>query len=101
MARIGGPPMRRIRLYRHPDCARCAKISRVHHAFDWLGLVDCTTDPAPGGPLKMGEIEVEDLRTGATCKGVDAVRAVARQIPAYWPLLPLLFIPPIARRIDR
>lgn len=92
--------MKRITLYRHTDCERCRKVSRVHAFFDWLNRVECSTDEAPSGALKMGEIEVRDHRTGATFKGVAAVRQVARQIPAYWPLLPLLHVPPIARKID-
>ena len=46
--------MKRITIYRHKDCARCAKISRVHTFFDWLGRVECSTEEAPSGPLRMG-----------------------------------------------
>jgi hypothetical protein len=92
--------MKRITLYRHPDCVRCGKMARVHAFFDWLNRVDCTTEEAPSGPLRMGEIEVREIATGLTFKGVAAVRKVARQIPAYWPLLPLLYLPPVARKID-
>ncbi|MDB5352850.1 MAG: hypothetical protein JWN86_4097 [Planctomycetota bacterium] len=92
--------MKRITLYRHKDCARCAKIARVHHVFDWLNRVETSTETPPTGPLRMGEIAVHDHRTGTILKGVGAVRKIAMQIPAYWPLLPLLWIPPLARRID-
>ena len=92
--------MKRITLYRHKDCERCRKVSRVHTFFDWFGRVECSTEEAPSGPLKMGEIEVRDHRSGARFKGVEAVRKVARQIPAYWVILPLLYLPPVARRVD-
>jgi hypothetical protein len=92
--------MKRITIYRHPDCARCAKIARFHKAFDWLGRIQNSTARPPSGPLRLGEIAVEDHLSGETSQGVEAVRKVFRQIPAYWPLLPLLYIPPIARRVD-
>ena len=94
--------MRRHTLYRHPNCARCARISRFHQRFDWLGRLECSTATPPDGvPLRMGEILLRDNATGAQCRGVDVVRAIFRNIPAYWPLLPLLYLPPLARRIDR
>ena len=92
--------MKRITLYRHEDCVRCAKMAKMHMRLDWLRRLECSTDEAPSGPLKMGEIEVRDEHTGATFKGIAAVRQVAKQIPAYWPLLPLLHFPPIAKKID-
>lgn len=92
--------MKRITLHRHKDCVLCAKMARMHQFFDWLGRLECTTAEAPSGPLRMGEIEVVDHRSGVAIKGIEAVRTVARQIPAYWPLLPLLYLPPVARKID-
>jgi hypothetical protein len=93
--------MNRITIYHHPDCDRCRRIARAHRAFDWLGRVRTSTDVPPTGPLRLGEIAVEDVRTGETIRGVDAVRTIARNIPAYLPLLPLLRVPPIARWVDR
>ena len=92
--------MKRITLYRHPDCERCRKMGRVHAFFDWLRRVDYSTDTPPTGPLRPGEIVVLDHRTGASLRGIDAIRMVARQIPAYLPLRPLLHVKPIARRMD-
>jgi hypothetical protein len=93
--------MKRITIYHHKDCAKCRKIARVHKALDWLGRVEISTGTPKTGPLQMGEIAVEDARTGETALGVDAVRAIARQVPAYTPLRPLLCIPAIARRVDQ
>ena len=75
-------------------------MAKTHARLDWLRRLECTTQVAPNGPLRMGEIEVRDNRSGATYKGIAAVRKVAWQIPAYWPLLPLLYLPAVARRID-
>lgn len=93
--------MKAIRIYRHPDCARCAKIVRVHHRFDWLDRIEDTTN-APSGrrPMRKGEIVVEDLAGGAMPEGVDAVRAIFRQIPLHLPLRLLLLVPALARRAD-
>lgn len=93
--------MKRITIYRHPDCARCAKIGRFHRAFDWLDRVQLSTATPKIGPLRLGEIAVEDARTGETVKGVDAVRRIFRQVPAYTPFLPFLRIPVVARAVDR
>lgn len=93
--------MKRIRIYRHPECRRCARIARTHHRLDWLDRIEDTTVPPPGrAPVRMGEIVVEDLRSGRLLEGLDALRAIWRQVPAYLPLLPLLAIPPLARRAD-
>jgi hypothetical protein len=92
--------MKRITLYRNPHCERCRKVSKIHAFFDWLNRVDYSTDEAPSGPLRMGEIEVRDHQSGQTFKGIAAVRKVLRQIPAYYPLIPLTYLPPIATKID-
>lgn len=93
--------MKRITIYRHKECAKCARIARLHKAFDWWDRVECSTDTPRTGPLRLGEIAVEDARSGEITKGVDAVRQIARQIPAYLPLLPLLRIPYVARKVDQ
>jgi hypothetical protein len=53
------------------------------------------------GPLRPGEVVVQDLRRGMTLRGAAAFALLCRQIPAYWPLLPLLRIPALRRRIER
>jgi hypothetical protein len=94
--------MKRITLYRHPECARCRRIARVHRFFDWLGHVECSTAQPPGlPPLKPGEIAVEDARTSEMLQGVAAVRRIAREIPAYAALRPFLAIPAVSRAVDR
>jgi hypothetical protein len=93
--------MRRVTLFHNKDCGRCRKIARVHRAMDWFGRVEVRTDDPPTGPLKLGEITVHDHRTGEWFVGVAAVRRLFREIPAYWPLRPLLWLPPVARKVDR
>lgn len=90
-----------ITLYHHKDCVRCARMARVHRFFDWFKRVRISTSEPRTGPLVPGEIAVEVAETGEIVQGVEAVRSVARNIPAYAPLRPLLWVPPIARWIDR
>jgi hypothetical protein len=90
-----------VRLYRHPDCARCAGIARLHRRFDWLHRFEDSTAVSPVGALRMGQIVVQDLRRGVTLRGAEGFTLLCRQIPAYWPMLPLLRIPAVRRYVDR
>lgn len=93
--------MAALLIHRNPQCARCARIVRMHHRLDWFGRIQDTTQPPEDAPApRMGEILVRDLQTGALLDGVDAVRAIARAVPLYLPLRLLLRIPAIARRAD-
>ena len=93
--------MKRITVFHHKDCRRCRRIARVHRFFDWLNRVEISTETPAIGPLVPGQIAVLDHKTGETLQGVDAVRAIYRNIPAYIPFFPLLRVPAIARKIDR
>lgn len=93
--------MAMIRLYRHADCARCARYARLHHRLDWLGRFEDSTGVSPVGPLRMGEVAVQDLRNGETLRGAAGFTLLCRQIPVYWPLLPFLRIPALCHRVER
>ena len=93
--------MNRIRLYRHPRCAKCARVARLHHRLDWLHRFEDSTDPSPLGPMRMGQIVVQDMRSGATLAGAKGFALLCRQIPAYWPMLPMLRIPAVRRYVER
>ncbi len=93
--------MKRILIYRHPHCERCTKFARLHHAVDWFDRMADTTATPPTGPLRMGEIVVENLATHRIYHGAEALALVYRQAVAYWPLLPLLWIPPVRGWLDR
>ncbi len=91
----------RVRIHRHPDCERCARIARMHHRLDWLGRIEDTTrSPEGRAPVRRGEIVVRDLRTGTLHEGLAGGRLIFRHVPAYWPLLVLSFIAPLGRRMD-
>jgi hypothetical protein len=99
--RTGRCPMNRITLFHHPDCGKCRRIARVHQAFDWRNRVAVSTGTPATGPLQPGRIAVLDHSTGVTTRGGHAVRRIVRNIPAYTPLRPLLWLPAVARAIDR
>jgi len=92
--------MRRIRIYRNPDCAKCARYARLHERLDWFGRVENSTAPPPTGPLAMGEVVVEDLATGRILRGAEGLELICRNIPAYAPLRLLLKLPAIRRAAD-
>ena len=67
-------------------------------AGDWFGKVDPSTDTPRTGPLRMGEVVVEDLSNGQIHRGADGIELIARNIPAYLPLRLLLKVPLPARQ---
>ena len=93
--------MKRIVIFHNRQCDKCRRIARTHKFFDWLDRIEvCTAEPSTG-PLQLGEIAVEELRTGEIAKGVEAVRSIARQIPLYFPLRVLAYVPPVAKYLDK
>jgi hypothetical protein len=93
--------MTRIRIYRHPDCPKCARYARVHQALDWLHRVDVSTKMPKTGALELGEVVVEKLEDGRVLTGADAFREICRQIPAYAPFLLLLRLPAVRAFAER
>ena len=94
--------MKTVRVYHNPECAACARYARWHERFDWLDRVETSTrTPSGHPPLRLGEVVVEDLRSHRLLAGADGFERLATQVPAYWPALALLKIPPLRRRVDR
>jgi hypothetical protein len=97
----GTRDLKTIRLYRNPECVRCASLARMHHRFDWLNRFEDTTEIPSTGPLNIGEIAVQNLASGETLKGVECFKLLCTQIPAYWLLLLLFPLPAFRRYIER
>lgn len=94
--------MKAVRVYRNPDCPKCASYARWHERLDWLGRVETSAQTPPGhAPLHRGEVIVGDLRDGRLHEGADGFALLARQVPAYWPILAVLPIPAVRKRVDR
>ena len=94
--------MKTVRVYRNPDCPKCAAYARWHERLDWQNRVETSMATLQGhAPLCLGEVVVEDLRDFTLHEGAEAFVLLARQVPAYWPLLALLPLPSLRRRADR
>ena len=93
--------MRRIRIYRNPDCPKCARYARLHERLDWFGRVEVSTAVPPTGPLAMGEVVVQEIGSGRMAQGAEAAKRIAAEIPLYAPFRLLLKIPALARAADR
>jgi len=93
--------MKSVRVYRNSNCPKCARYAAWHRRLDWLDRVDTSTATPRTGDVAMGEVIVEDLRDNTIHEGADGFATLARQVPAYWLLLPLLRVPAVRRRVDR
>jgi hypothetical protein len=89
-----------IRIYRHKDCMKCERIARLHKKLDWFGKLEISTEAPSCGPLKLGEIVVEDIATKQLLRGTQALREIVLRVPLYLPFLPMLSIPFVARKVD-
>src|SRR3546814_15019884 len=90
-----------VRVHHNPGCARCARYARMHQRLDWLGRVEDSVQSPFERPMRMGEVVVRDLRDGRLHAGADGIALLARQVPAYWAMLPLMAIPAGGLASDR
>ena len=93
--------MKTIRVYRNPYCRRCARYARVGHMLDWRDRLETSTAIPETGPLRPGEIVVEELASGKFHRGAAALDLIVRQIPLYAPVRLLLRVSSFRRYIDR
>lgn len=85
-----GPP---IEVIYDGGCGLCRKSATLIAGLDWLGrlrLVDGAL-----GSESLDAFYAVDGR--ARHRGYDAYRRIARAVPAFWPLLPLSYLPGVAR----
>jgi hypothetical protein len=69
--------------------------------FDWRDRLDVSISTPKTGPLRMGEIVIEDLASGTVSRGADAFALLCRHIPLYAPWRLLLRSASFRRYIDR
>jgi hypothetical protein len=93
--------MQTLRFYIHPECERCRRLSRFHRRFDWLRRIEHTTRTPAGGELKPGQVAAEDIASGEYFHGYRAIQALCRNIPLYRIFLPLFWLKPVQRKLDR
>jgi hypothetical protein len=93
--------MKTIRVYRNPDCRSCAWYARVGTVLDWRARLETSTATLKTGPLRPGEIVVEELASGNFHRGAAALDLIVQQIPLYAPVRLLLRFSSFRRYIDR
>jgi len=84
-------------------CSFCIRSVNVVRQFDSLRRVRFIDMHAPAAKVEFPDLDLERGLTemlvrepnGRWLGGFDAFRDVAKQCPVLWPILPLLFIPPI------
>lgn len=105
-AKLFGEP---IRVLYDGNCGLCRRTMAVLGVMDWLQSL------RPVNALKREAVEAEGLgqlddaalmqdmhaawRDGddwKVAKGYTAYQAIARRVPLLWPLLPILYLPPVA-----
>lgn len=93
--------MKRIRVYRNAHCAKCARFAKAGLFFDWLDRLDASTETPATGPLRLGEVVVEDLSSGRILKGAEGIDLIFRNIPVYASFRLLLKVPPLRRYVEK
>ena len=93
--------MKMIRVYRNPDCAKCARFAKVARFFDWFDRVDHSTEAPKTGSLRLGEAVVEDLSDGRILCGAEGIELIWRHIPVYTPFRLLFGVPAFRRLVDK
>jgi hypothetical protein len=93
--------MKTIRVYHNPQCAKCARFASVARFLDWFDRVDHSTEPPTSGPLRLGEVVVEELGSGRMLRGARGMELIWRNIPACTPFRLLLKVSAFRRYLDR
>ena len=87
------------------DCGFCRRAVATLRTLDVLERIDWASSLDANRVRRLGLVEVADGRDlehftavfpGGTAWGYDAYRRLAARIPLFWPVLPLLFLPPVA-----
>src|ERR1700733_8368125 len=93
--------MKMIRIYRNPDCRRCARYARLGTLLDWHDRLETSTATPKTGALLPGEIVVEGLTNGNLHRGAASLDLIAGRIHLYAPVRLLLRFSSFRRYIDR
>jgi hypothetical protein len=93
--------MKKIRVYRNAHCATCARFAKVAQFFDWLHRVDLSIETPKTGPLRVGEVVVEELASGRILRGAEGMDLIWGNIPVYAPFRLLLRVPSFRRFLEK
>ena len=84
-----------VRVLYDGDCGLCQRTVRVLRKLDNLSQLEWTdfrTGPVEVDPSRL-EHEMAAIVGGRVYFGFSAYRALAWRVPAFWPLLPFLYLP--------
>lgn len=90
-----------ITLHCNASCPDCARQASCTARLDWLGRVVLSTGPSPLGEVPVGEIVVVDRRRKRLFSRVFATRRICMEVPLFFPLGLLLYLPPVRRMVGR
>ncbi len=88
-------------LYYNMNCKECEKQANSTSSLDWLHRFEISTDTPPTGELKIGDIAVLDKAKGKIYTGGYASRVICLNIPIYYIIGLLMYLPPIFKLIDK
>lgn len=90
-----------LTLFYNAECLDCERQARRTEKLDWLGRVALATEDSPIGPVARGEIVVVDNATDKVYASILATRVVCMQVPVYFLIGLLLYVPPIRQFFGR
>jgi hypothetical protein len=93
--------MPKYRLYYCADCSVCKKRAGMAAKLNWLRRVEFSTSNPASGPLKPGQVVLENLRTGRLYHGDDVMPKMSLQIPLLFPIGLLMSLPGVGRLMGR
>jgi len=87
-------------LYYNKDCPDCARQAAQTSKLDWPDRIKVSTEVPPTGELEKGDIVVIS-DGGKIYSSGYATRVICLNIPNYFLLGVLLYLPPLLRRISK
>ena len=87
-------------LFYNKDCNDCGRQASTTSMLDWFNRIAVSTDIPPTGELEKGEI-VLISNDGKAYSGGYATRRICLNVPVYFILGILLYIPPIFKAMSK
>lgn len=69
--------------------------------FDWLDRVEPSTETPKTGPLRLGELVVEEIPSGRIVRGAEGIELIWRNVPAFAPFRLLFRVPSFRRKVEK
>ncbi len=88
-------------LYYNKQCSDCVKQAETTKSLDWFKRFEFSTEISPVGELSPGKIVVVDKEKGKMFTGGYATRKICLNIPVYFIVGLLLFLPPVFKAMNK